>query len=271
MMNWPRRGRTRTRWRLSPICELRPCAIDRDGLTASVKNLIKIFQLETVSSVEVDLPADSPDVPSSAAGPSLKALPSSSSMLDDAFFASGTLTKHTLRNAGTLRTLATLGTISQARFDSVSHSVSGSSLQVHHAPTRAALSEIFGRGPAPAPPPTPAKAETELEPDGLPTLEEGRKAMALLQALLPMAAHLIPLPGGDDGIEDHAGAEEESLAAVENVVDAIDAEVDQAREELIRGLEKGELELIVGPFGDAGCACWTGANGADAVRRAARS
>ena len=266
-MTWPRRARTRTRWRLSLICELRPCAIDRDGLTSSVKNLIKVFQLETVSSVEVDLPADSPDVPSSAAGPPLKALSSSSFMPVDAFFASGTLTKHTLRNAGTLRTLATLGTISQARFDSVSDS----SLQVHHAPTRAALSEIFGRGPAPAPPPTPAKAETELEPDGLPTLEEGRKAMALLQALLPMAAHLIPLPGGDDGIEDHAGAQEESLAAVENVVDAIDAEVDQAREELITGLEKGELELIVSPFGDAGCACCTGANGADAVRRAARS
>jgi hypothetical protein len=79
--------------------------------------------------------------------------------------------------------------------------------------------------------------------------------MALLQALLPMAAHLIPLPGGDDGMEDHPSAEEDSLAAVETTVDTIDADVELAREELIRSLEKGELELIVRPFGGAaGCA-----------------
>lgn len=222
-----------------------------------MKNLIKVFQLETISSVEVDLPVDIADLqPASASSsddPNLKALPSSSSMLDDAFFASGTFTKHTMRNTGTLRTLATIGTIAGTRFESVS----SSSLHVHHAPSRAALSEIFGRGPAPPAPPTPAKVE--VESDGLPTLEEGRKAMALLQALLPMAAHLIPLPGGDDGIEDHIGAEEESLAAVEHVIDTIDAEVDQAREELIKGLEGGQLELIVSAFGGpcgqyAGCA-----------------
>lgn len=195
-----------------------------------MKNLIKVFQLDSVSAIKLDLPEEQVDT-----------------SLDDVFSTAitssrtfGSLTKTGMRDMGNLKTLATLG----------SRGFDGSTLQPHtHRTTRLALSEIFNNNNPTAPPPTPAKPISEDRDVG-PSLEDGRKAMALLHALLPMAAHLIPLPTmGDDELEEvslidletevgGSSAEGESSAGVEDGLE-------KAREDLVRELEEGDLEIIV--------------------------
>lgn len=208
-----------------------------------VKNLIKVFQLDSVSSVKVDLPDEEED-----------------STLDDVFSTAitssrtfGTLTKHGTQEIGTLKTISTLGS---RRFGTSGSTSSTLHAPSHHA-TRLALSEIFNPNPIPVPPPpTPAKVSREDQV----SLEEGRKAMALLHALLPMAAHLIPLPMGhceDEELEevDLIDLDDEVHPQREKVaVDAVDegesslvvAEgMEKAREELVKSLEEADLEIIV--------------------------
>jgi len=208
--------------RLNPICEpAYDVAVSAFVLAKRrVKNLIKVFQLESVSSVAVS------GVPSDLPATKTVSRPAGTDAWD-AFF-SGTVIRGEDSGAGdsggTVRTIATLGT--RRPRPSPAHE--------QHEQVRSSLLDLFASvAPAP-PPPTPAKPVLE---GLLPTLEEGRKAMVLLHALLPYAAHLIPLPTDDEGLE--AGPEIENYCA---------AEVEKAREDLVKGLEMGDLELIVSPL-----------------------
>lgn len=87
---------------------------------------------------------------------------------------------------------------------------------------RAPLSDLFLNPPDQARP-----APSRPDPVGTGQLPDTAKALRLVESLLPMAAHLIPLPE-DDGEE----------------LDLAD-EMDVVFEELVRGLEEGGLKVVV--------------------------
>lgn len=133
--------------------------------------------------------------------------------------------------AGTIRTITTLGSRRGTKLlDSLNTIGNGSGNCSTVGKRRTPLSEKLFINPS-DPPIIESVSEAEsveIESNQINTA----KAMKLLEALLPLAAHLIPLPGG--------GEDE-----LDEVVLTRDNEVDKARDGLVRNLEEEGMELVV--------------------------
>ncbi|ORY32506.1 hypothetical protein BCR39DRAFT_557496 [Naematelia encephala] len=186
--------------------------IDMEIKPDLVKNLIKVFQLDTVDRVILDSTRTPANTPSRPKRGHPLAPPTDIDM--SAFEGEGppkfanyapTVSMHgSISSSSTLRTLGTLG----SRRGTVRK--------------RTPLCQVFAN------PPEQAQAQ-EVVVD----MYEARKAMTLLERLLPLAAHLIPLPADVDEDEsyDVSGVDQEDLK--------------EAREGLVRELEQKGLELVM--------------------------
>jgi hypothetical protein len=170
---------------------------------SSVKNLIKVFQLDTVDRIEV-----TPPPPTPASTPAREVWLSTSKTecdLPDSPY--GTIKPH-YRDTLALpyATIKTIGTLGSRRKNGT----------IRQTP----LSQMF------SPPITPEEEKTSVTFDPVEERSVGdEKAIRLLEALLPHAAHLIPLPG----------SEEEDADLLDTI----------AQEELISALECGDMEIVV--------------------------
>lgn len=187
-------------------------------------------------------------------------------------------------NFGTVTTLATLGT--RRGFNGIGQGAMGGSVK-----KRPALSELFANVNVDENAASGVKAKADVtaaggkearkadgETNGQSlavgaTGEDTKKAMALLHALLPMAAHLIPLPvdaeGDSDEMENQddeedgreettpkrdrctggtgndANATPTKIKSTPAIIAQDDGSLQDAHEALLRGLEEEGLEIVV--------------------------